>query len=86
MTASISLNKTNSGTPLISFLFIIFTILAPFLLHLFPLSLSSTIKNRGPNSRDIKERLELLDQQPLVITYVRPIEFLQCVDARAADQ
>ena len=48
-----------------------------------PLNLSNT---RGTNLRDIKERLELLDQQPLVITNVRPVEFLQGVDARAANQ
>src|SRR3981081_1608963 len=56
---------------------------------IFPQSLFSLSPSKPPNlakSRDIKERLQLLDQQPLVITNVGPVELLQRVDARAADQ
>lgn len=39
-----------------------------------------------PYLRDIKKRLQLLDQQPFIIADIRPIKFFEGIDTRSTDE
>lgn len=57
-------------------------------IHSFPFHFSSFrhFLPRISSLRDIKQRLHLLDQKPLIVRHLLPVELLEGVDASAGDE
>jgi hypothetical protein len=43
-------------------------------------SLDGEVESKINRSRDIKERLELFDEQPFIVTHIRPVELLKRIN------